>query len=113
MSARTEHMTTAQQSVYNAIERFWKENGYGPSLNDLANILGRPTCARSGIQQVVDRLVRKGFCARTHGVGRSLRPIPEAERTARAQASILDRIAGDVATLSPEAKAQLRERLSE
>lgn len=104
-------MSTPQKLVYDAIGAYWQEKGYAPSLDDIANRLGRPG-TRGAIQQIVERLVRKGFVSRAHGIPRSLRCIPESERASREQTNILERIAGDVKHLSPEAKAELRAKLA-
>lgn len=103
-------MSTAQRLVYDAIKKYTDEHGYSPALDDIARALGRPN-SRGGIQAIVERLVRKGFVARAHGVPRSLRVISEADRAQRAQTTILDRIANDFSSLSPEAQKELAARL--
>jgi repressor LexA len=63
--------TTEKQARFlEFIEKFHKENGYSPSVRDIAQGLG--LASTSGVKSMIDRLVNKGFLNRESGVARSL-----------------------------------------
>lgn len=66
-------LTQPERRLLNALYDFHRQNGYGPTLRELAKAVGyrSPAAASYGI----DCLTRKGLVTREYGVSRSIRPI--------------------------------------
>ncbi len=104
---RNEIMSPAQRKVYDAIEVFWSENGYGPTLSDLARMTEQKNV--SAVFQHIERLVVKGFVKRKKGGAgaRTIRTVPEAERQAGKRQMLLEKTREILQGLSPEERAQV------
>lgn len=66
-------MTAAQNEVFLAIDVFWEKYGYGPSLDDIAQMRG--VVAKGNIKRMVDRLVALGVVKYLPNGKRSVRPV--------------------------------------
>lgn len=63
-------LTQPQAALLHVIQTFWQEHGYPPAHRQLARLMGKQHRA---IQEVLERLVRKGYVTYDRGVSRSLR----------------------------------------
>jgi SOS-response transcriptional repressor LexA len=66
-------MTPAQKEVFIAVDEFWKEHGFGPSIRDICTM--RKKKGIGNTKEIIDRLVRLGVLKRLKGAGRSVRPV--------------------------------------
>ena len=69
-------LSSRQQEVYDFIARYFVENGFCPSLADIAQGIGLHD---STIADYVNILKSKGYVKSEYRVARSLRVIPENE----------------------------------
>jgi SOS-response transcriptional repressor LexA len=67
-----DRMTPTQRDIYNVIHDFWKDYGYGPSIDDILLISNRK--GRGNIQRIISRLVQEGHCVRLPHQPRTVRP---------------------------------------
>jgi len=65
-------MTPTQRDIYNVIESFWAEYGYGPSIDEIMLLTGR--AGRGNIQRIINRLVELGHCKKIPNLARTIRP---------------------------------------
>ena len=65
-------MTSAQKEVYMIIESWWKEFGFGPSVDDIMRLTGEK--GRGNVSRKMWTLVDLGHCKGTKGKHRSIRP---------------------------------------
>lgn len=109
--SKKQTMSAAQRKVFDAIDAYWKEHGYGPTLEDIATATGAKNT--SSVYQHVERLVAKGFVARKPGAARTTRTIPEAERASRKRQLVLEEIGAvlENANLTPEERAEIAAKL--
>ncbi|MDR2883593.1 MAG: transcriptional repressor LexA [Deferribacteraceae bacterium] len=63
-------ITDKQAAFLKFIENFHRDNGYAPSVRDIAGGLG--LASTSGVQSMIERLSSKGLLNRGSGVARSL-----------------------------------------
>jgi SOS-response transcriptional repressor LexA len=66
-------MTPRQKELYIAIQEFWDENGYGPSVGDLQELLG--VKSRNWVYSTMMKLVARGHCTYLKNQHRSIRPV--------------------------------------
>jgi hypothetical protein len=66
-------MTPAQREVFLIIDGWWKRFGYGPSLQEIRDLVDRPQSV-AAIQKKVKALVRLGICKGQKHRARSVRP---------------------------------------
>jgi SOS-response transcriptional repressor LexA len=66
-------MTVKERNVFDAIDMWWKEFGYGPSYDDIMRITGDK--GRGNVHRVIDNLVKLGVCKKIKGKDRSVRPV--------------------------------------
>jgi len=66
-------MTVKERNVFDAIDMWWKEFGYGPSYDDIMRITGDKS--RSNVSKVINNLVKLGVCKKLKGKDRSVRPV--------------------------------------
>lgn len=65
-------MTGKQEKLLNFISEYIKENGYSPSIREIAKNLG--VKSPSAVKAMIDRLEKSGYLNRSTGVARSLMP---------------------------------------
>lgn len=65
-------MTSKQEKLLNFISEYIKENGYSPSIREIAKNLG--VKSPSAVKVMIDRLEKSGYLNRSTGVARSLMP---------------------------------------
>ena len=65
-------MTPTQRDIYNVIESFWNEYGYGPSIDKILYMTNRK--GRGNIQRIINRLCELGHCKRIPNLARTVRP---------------------------------------
>lgn len=65
-------MTPRQKEVYIIIEEWWKEYGYGPSIDDILYMLGKT--GRGNVHRMIKRLVEQGHCKKLPDQARTVRP---------------------------------------
>jgi hypothetical protein len=66
------YMTEKQRTVFLVIDEFWKEFGYGPSIDDIMYQTGDK--GRGNVHRVVKKLCELGICKRMSRSARSVRP---------------------------------------
>ena len=64
-------ITEKQNRILNYISDYIKNNGYSPSIRDIAKEVGIKST--STIAGHLDRLEKKGLIERTYGISRSIR----------------------------------------
>lgn len=69
-----QELTVKQQELLDAIKRFIEENGYTPSLVDLAGAIGR--ASTFSIRKMLDQLENKGWIKRTSHTARTIQILP-------------------------------------
>lgn len=69
----SDHQTSMEQKIINAIRNHTNEHRYPPSLEDLAYMVGLKS--KSAVLRHVDRLVEKGMVAKEPGQARTIRLI--------------------------------------
>ena len=69
-------MTEQQLKTISVIKNYISENGYSPSIGDIANELG---VYPNAVQEQIKRLERDGYITKKAGVARSLRLTDKAE----------------------------------
>ena len=65
-------MTPVQKEIYMIIEEFWKDYGYGPSIDEILMMTGKT--GRGNIQRIIKRLCEAGHCVRLPNLARTVRP---------------------------------------
>jgi len=65
-------LTPKQKDIYLIIDEFWKNFGYGPSIEDIMRITGEKS--KGNISRKMRALVTLGFCKGIKGKARSIRP---------------------------------------
>lgn len=65
-------MTSAQKEIYMIVETWWKEHGFGPSVDDIMRITGEK--GRGNVSRKMWALVDLGLCKAVKGKARSIRP---------------------------------------
>lgn len=70
---RQEGMTTAALKIFRIIERFIEENGYPPTMRELAKDSSHGSSSLSSIQMHIQRLEDCGYISRKFKTARSLR----------------------------------------
>jgi SOS-response transcriptional repressor LexA len=63
-------LSRRQREAYSFIAPYEKEKGYGPSVQEVASILG---VTQGSAGHVIQALIHKKYLTRTPGVNRSLR----------------------------------------
>jgi len=63
-------MTIKERNVFDAIDMWWKEFGYGPSYDDIMRITGDK--GRGNVHRVIDNLVKLGVCKKIKGKDRRI-----------------------------------------
>ena len=64
-------LTTKQDRFLKFITGFWEENGYSPSVRDIASGLG--LASTSGVKTMMDRLISKGILKKEEGMARTVK----------------------------------------
>jgi repressor LexA len=62
--------TVKQERFLTFIKTFRNDNGYAPSVRQIANGLGH--ASTSGVKTMLDRLVKKGFITKIDGIARTI-----------------------------------------
>ena len=65
-------MTEKQRTVFLVIDEYWKNFGYGPSIDDIMFHTGDK--GRGNVHRVVKKLCELGICRRSKNSARSVRP---------------------------------------
>jgi len=65
-------MTEKQRTVFLVIDEYWKNFGYGPSIDDIMYQTGDK--GRGNVHRVVKKLCDLGICKRVSKSARSVRP---------------------------------------
>ena len=65
-------MTPRQKQALDFIKKFWQDNGYAPSYEEMKEGLGMKS--KSSVAAVIDRLEERGFIVRVPNLARSIRP---------------------------------------
>lgn len=65
-------MTPKQRKCYDFIERFWRENRYGPSYQEITDAMGGKSA--SGAWRMVKSMIDEGVLVVTENHSRSVRP---------------------------------------
>ena len=66
-------MTPKQKDIYIVIEEYWREFGYGPSIDDIMYITGDK--GRGNIHRIIQKLCELGHCKKLPDRARSVRPL--------------------------------------
>jgi SOS-response transcriptional repressor LexA len=66
-------MTEKQRTVFLVIDEWWKEYGYGPSIDDIMYQTGDK--GRANVQRQIKALCDLGICKRLPNRARSVRPV--------------------------------------
>lgn len=66
-------MTPRQKDIFMVIDEFWKEFGYGPTIDDIMYITGDKS--KGNIHRIIKLLCEKGFCKKLPDRARSVRPV--------------------------------------
>ena len=67
-------MTPRQKQCLDFIKKFWKENGYSPSFEEIAE--GMDLKSKSNVHSLVNGLVARGYVEKQNYLSRSLRVLP-------------------------------------
>jgi SOS-response transcriptional repressor LexA len=65
-------MTPAQKETFHVIEAFWKEFGFGPTIDDIMRMTGEK--GRGNVNRKMKRLIKMGLCKGDTKYTRSIRP---------------------------------------
>ena len=65
-------MTPAQKETFLIIDEFWKQFGYGPTIEDIMRITGEK--GRGNVSRKMKILIQIGVCKGVKGRSRSIRP---------------------------------------
>ena len=65
-------MTEKQAYIYMIIDRYWKANGFAPSIDDIMRITGDR--GRGNVHRTMKKLVELGYCKMLPNHARSIRP---------------------------------------
>ena len=65
-------MTPTQKEIFIVIDEFWKNYGYGPSIDEIMKYSGQKS--RSNVSRICALLVKNKVCKRTPKMARSIRP---------------------------------------
>jgi len=65
-------MTPAQKEIFLIIEEWWKEFGFGPSVDDIMEKTGEK--GRGNVSRKMRALINLGVCKGVKGRARSIRP---------------------------------------
>lgn len=65
-------MTPRQKDIYNIIEAYWKEYGYGPSIDEIMYFANAKS--RGNIHRIITRLCELGHCKKLPDMARTVRP---------------------------------------
>ena len=66
-------MTPRQKDIFNVIDAFWREYGYGPSIDEIMYITGDK--GRGNVHRIIVRLCELGHCKRLPDKARTVRPL--------------------------------------
>ena len=66
-------MTPRQQEVFQVIDMFWNQRGYGPSVEEIMICLNAKS--RNNVTRMINRLVQVGALKKVPGLARSVRPV--------------------------------------
>jgi len=65
-------MTPAQKEIYLVIDEWWKNFGFGPTIDDVMKLTGER--GRGNVARKMKILIDIGVCKGVHGRARSIRP---------------------------------------
>lgn len=65
-------MTPAQKETYLIIDEYWKNFGYGPTIDDIMRLTGEK--GRGNVSRKIKILIEIGICKGLTGRSRSVRP---------------------------------------
>lgn len=66
-------MTPRQRDIYLLIEGFWRDYGYGPSIDEIMYMTNSK--GRGNIHRILKRLCELGVCKRLPDKARTVRPV--------------------------------------
>jgi SOS-response transcriptional repressor LexA len=69
---RTTKMSPAQKETFLIIDEYWKNFGYGPTIDDVMRITGEK--GRGNVARKMKTLIEIGVCKGVAGRARSIRP---------------------------------------
>lgn len=95
----TGELTPRQQSVLEAIERYWNAHGVSPSLADLASKL---EISRATVHEHLVALKKKGYLENIEGAGRSWRPMTRPRQSQSVRVPLVGRVAAGTPILASE-----------
>ena len=96
-------LTKRQRQIYDFISRFVEEEGYSPSLEEIAAAFGLSSVAT--VHKHVKHLVDKGYLRKAWNRSRSVEPVPAGDREGGAREGVIEGLSlpilGTVAAGSP------------
>lgn len=81
-----ERSTKKQKELFEYVDRFIQENGYGPSYREIMNAMGYKSVSTVAIH--IDGLITKGFLRKTDNSARSLEVVTANPTTATVSKSV-------------------------
>ncbi len=103
-------LTKRQRQVYDYISNFVAEQGYSPSLEEIAAAFGLSSVAT--VHKHVKHLVDKGYLRKAWNRSRSVEPVPPEEKVESIQLPILGSVAAGSPIEAIEAEAGTEEMLA-
>ncbi len=102
------HLTPKQQQVLQAIKQFYRENGYPPTIRELAELFGQTSAA--GMHKILQALHEKGALRRSEvGKSRSFIVADDSQGKSHGDRARLLPILGKVAAGMPQLAVEERE----
>lgn len=65
-------MTPAQKEIFLIVDEYWKNFGYGPTIDDVMRLTGEK--GRGNVARKMKTLIEIGVCKGVSGKARSIRP---------------------------------------
>ncbi len=102
-SSRSAALTRRQREIFDYISRFVEDQGYSPSLEEIAAAFGLSSVAT--VHKHVKHLVDKGYLRKAWNRSRSVEPVPELETVESIHLPILGTVAAGrpIEAIEPDA----------
>jgi len=65
-------MTPAQKEIFLIVDEFWRNYGFGPTIDDIMRLTGEK--GRGNVARKMSILIERGVCNGVKGRSRSIRP---------------------------------------
>ena len=65
-------MTPAQKEIFLIVDEFWRNYGFGPTIDDIMRLTGEK--GRGNVARKMSILIERGVCKGVKGRSRSIRP---------------------------------------